>query len=298
MITLSNPGTITNQLYCLGPAEVPSVLLDGERPVVFEAGVYMYGPHYLNEIQKVLGTRAPAYLFLTHMHYDHCGAAGYLKRMLPGLEIGASQEGCEIIRKPSAIDLITRLNDVTGSGGTTFEPFDVDLVLSDGDIIRVSDACSVEIVKTPGHTRDMLSYYIPELKTLIPSESVGVPASEEYIFSEFLIDYDTYMKSLERLSGYDVDILIIAHGVYLTGDHARRYIPRSKECAVRFRSRLEDLVAQYGDDFESIAQVVKAEEYDTITGPKQPEESYLINLKAKVKTVARHMREREAVRKL
>jgi hypothetical protein len=106
------------------------------------------------------------------------------------------------------------------------------------------------------------------------------------------------MNSLERLMGYDVNILIIAHGVYLTGEDARRYIPRSIECTARFRDRLEDLIAQHGDDFESIARVVKSEEYDPISGPKQPEQSYLINLRAKVKTVTRHMREREVTQEL
>ncbi len=296
MIKLNHAGVIRGPLYSLGPAEVPSILLDGDHPVLFDAGVYALGPHYLGEIRKVLGDRMPEYLLLTHMHYDHCGAAGYLKRMFPELKIGASPEGSVIITKPSAIDLITRLNNISGDADISFEPFTVDQLLGNGDVITVAENLHVEIIKTPGHTRDMLTYYIPEMKAMIPSESVGVPGSTEYIFSEFLIDYDIYMDSLKKLQSYDVDIMIIAHGVYLTGEDARSYIPKAIDCTVRFRDRLESLIRQNGEDFESIALQVKKEEYDILPGPKQPEKSYLINLNAKIRTVARHMKEAGALK--
>jgi 2-aminobenzoylacetyl-CoA thioesterase len=296
MITRSDPSPITDSLYCLGPAPVPSFLLDGDQPAVFEAGVYAFGPSYVDELRKLLVQREPEYLFLTHMHFDHCGAAGLLKREFPSLKICGSEEGAAIIRKPSAIDLITRLNDFGQKAATTFEPFLVDRVLADGEEIKISANRTVRVYKTPGHTRDMLSYYIPEIRALFPSESAGVPGLGDYIFSEFLIDYDVYLRSLETLSALDIEVLILAHGVYYTGDDARRYIPRAIDGTVRFRERIEDLLREHVSDFDKVASIIRSEEYDPIDGgEKQPERAYMINLAAKIKVIHKRMNDLRAV---
>lgn len=293
MILLSNPCTLADGLHCLGPYAVPLFLLDGDRPALFEGGVYDLGQYYVEEMRKILGSRSPSHLLLTHMHFDHCGATGYLKRRFPGAAIGQSPEGAEIIKKQSAIDLITKLN-AQGREGKFFEPFIVDTILSDGDVLEVSKKASVRVLKTPGHTRDHLSYYIPEKKALIPSEAVGVPGDGEYIFSEFLIGYDCYMASLEKLASLDVEIIMLAHGACLTGSDARDYMPRAIEHTIRFRERIESLLEEHGDDHEAIVGIVKREEYDIIEHDKQPEMAYLINLRAKIRAVARDMRESSA----
>ncbi len=114
MIHLSETGRIADGFYCLGHPMVPAFVLDGDNPVMFEAGVCAFGSYYMKEIERHLGERRPGDLFITHMHYDHCGAAGYMKKAIPGLRIGASEEAAKIIEKPSAVDLIARLN---GAGG-------------------------------------------------------------------------------------------------------------------------------------------------------------------------------------
>lgn len=285
MIYESNPAKITDSFYCLGLSAIPSYLLDGKHPIIFDAGIYILGEHYWREIRRLMGERRPEYLFITHVHFDHCGSAGFLKRVMPGLKICASREAGEIIKRPSAINLIKKLNTFKPEGKIYFEPFLVDRVLEDGERVEVADNLHVEIIKTPGHTRDMLSFYIPQQKILIPSESIGVPGMGEYIFSEFLTDYHIYLDSLKKLAGYDVEILVLAHGYYYTGDDAKNYMPRAIEYTKRFREKIEHLLKSHGSDYEKIAAIIKEEEYDPIPGEKQPQEAYLINLNAKIKAI-------------
>lgn len=289
MIFRSDPASITHNFYCLGTAYMPSFLLDGDHPIMFDAGMYEAGEFYFKEILRIMGNRRPEYLFLTHVHFDHCGAAGYLKRFMPELKIGASREANEIIQKPSAVELITKLNASGKEGGVYFEPFSIDLILNDGDVIEVAKDLTVQVIRTPGHTRDMLSFYIPEQKILIPSESIGMPGYNGYVFSEFLIDYDIYLNSLVRLKDYDAAILIFAHGVYYTGDDAKNYIPSAIKHTGLFREKIENLLDKYGGDYDGVASAIKKEEYDPIVGAKQPEAAYLLNLHAKIKAVARHL---------
>jgi hypothetical protein len=60
---------------------------------------------------------------------------------------------------------------------------------------------------------------------------------------------------------------------------------RAIEYTLRFREKIEGLLKMYGDDYEKITSVIKKEEYDPIEGDKQPEEAYLINLRAKINAV-------------
>ncbi len=289
MIYESRPASITDHFYCLGPVSVPSFLLDGDHPIMFDAGIYIFGEYYLRELLRIMGDRRPEYLFLTHVHFDHCGAAGFLKRVMPEMKIGASREASEIIKKPSAVGLIKKLNTFAQDGKVYFEPFAIDFILNDGDVIQVANNLSVKVIKTPGHTRDMLSFYIPEQKILIPSESIGMPALGEYIFSEFLTDYYVYLDSLKKLANYDVDILVLAHALYYTGEDAKSYMPRAIEHTQRFREKMEKLLKKYDNDFETIASIIRKEEYDPLVGDKQPEQAYLLNLYAKIKAIKRIM---------
>jgi len=103
-------GQVARDFYVTGTPDVPVYLLDGPQPVLFDAGMTVYARSYVNDIQSVLADRAPAYLFLTHAHFDHIGAAGYFKRVWPDLQVVASARSREILARPNAIKLITALN--------------------------------------------------------------------------------------------------------------------------------------------------------------------------------------------
>ena len=96
-------GQVAQDFYVTGTPGVPVYLLDAPQPVLFDAGMTVYAHRYVNDIRMVLGERAPAYLFLTHAHFDHIGAAGYFKKVWPDLQIVASARSREILSRPNAV---------------------------------------------------------------------------------------------------------------------------------------------------------------------------------------------------
>ena len=82
---VTKKGKIVDDFYVMGHANVPVYLLDGPKPALFDAGFMALAKCYEQDIKKILGSRSPAYLFLTHSHFDHVGAAGYLKKVWPDL---------------------------------------------------------------------------------------------------------------------------------------------------------------------------------------------------------------------
>jgi glyoxylase-like metal-dependent hydrolase (beta-lactamase superfamily II) len=292
-------GHVERDFHVTGFAWSPCYLLNGRTPVLFEAGFYSMGPLYAQHIRKVVADRNPGFLFLTHVHYDHCGAAAYFKRIFPGIRICASKRASEILSRPNAIDLMTSLSsnftrlaeaspEIDGNAilHSVFEPFDVDVIFEDENIFPVDPSISVRVLFTPGHTRDMLSYYIPERKILIATESAGCRSQTGQIVSEFLVDFDAYITSLKRLAALDSDIFCQGHHYVYTGSDVKDFFDSSLEAAFAFRRRVLELLEMEKDSVDKVVERIKQEEYDPNPGPKQPEKAYLLNLKTRVAHLA------------
>lgn len=292
-------GHVAGGFYVTGFAWSPTYLLNASTPVLFEAGFYCMGPIYARDIKNVLGRNNPSFLFLTHVHYDHCGSVSYLKKVFPGLKVCASRRASEILSRPNAIDLMTSLSrnfanlaasspdiDKNSILSSPFEPFEIDIVFEDEEVFSVDPSLNIQIMMTPGHTRDMLSFYIPGRKILIATESAGCRGQTGQIISEFLVDFDAYIASLKRLSALDVDIFCQGHHFVYTGDDVKAFFDDSLRAAFRFRDRVMELLAMENNCVESVVRRIKEEEYDPNPGPKQPEKAYLLNLKTRVAHLA------------
>jgi 2-aminobenzoylacetyl-CoA thioesterase len=292
-------GLAGNGLYVAGLPWSPVYVLAAERPVLFEAGFHVVGRIYERDIRKFFPGKNPSMLFLTHAHYDHCGAAAHLKKAFRGLKIAASPRAAEIAGRPNARKLMITLSrnvtalidDMEGIDRDMllrepFEPFDVDLTLREGETIAPEAGVTVQVFATPGHTRDMFSYYIPERKILIATEAAGTRDQMDCIVSQFLVDYDAYMASLRRLAELDVEVLCQGHHFVFVGRDVRSFFLRSIEGAERFKDRVEDLLRREGGSVPRVVAIIKGEQYDTNPCVKQPEAAYLINLQTQVAHLA------------
>lgn len=288
MIKRSIAGKITDNLYCLGPEEMPTYLLDGEFPAMFDAGVSILGEHYVTEIKKILGSRPLHYLFLSHVHFDHCGAAGFLRQAYPDVTICTSSISAEIIAKPSAVALIGKLNTFPGmTEEQKFKTFTVDRIIQDGDTFDLPGNGVLHVYATPGHTRDMTSFYLPQIGTLIPSEAAGVPAGNGHIYAEFLVDYDAYFNSIKRLADLKFDRILCAHRYYYDGEEAAGYFEVAISQTSIFKDRIVALLEENDHNHETVGRIIKAEEYEQLPEPKLMEKAYDLNLVAKINTVSR-----------
>ena len=295
-------GLVENNLYVAGFPWSPIYVLAGEQPVIFEAGFYCMGKIYENDIKRFLPGKTPKTLFLTHVHYDHCGAAAYLKRVFPVMNIAASKRASEIIQRPNARKLMTELSrnvlELINKMGTVdnkflirdpFEAFEVDTIINDGQVINLDSGESVHVFSTPGHTRDMMSYYMPEKKILIATEAAGCMGYTGRIITEFLVDYDVYVNSLKRLASLDVEIFCQGHHFVFTGEDVKKHFESSIKAAEDFRNNAEGLLKSENGSIDRVVSLIKSEEYDTNPGTKQPEQAYLINLRMRVAHLAERL---------
>ena len=287
-------GKITEELYALGNPGLPAYLLMGKSPVLFDSGMSFMGPLYLQDLKKYLGDpNRLTTLFLTHSHFDHAGSAPFLKKNIPSLKIAAGKSAADILKRPNAIQLIQSLSkpmeekfkSQLGGAEVTFQGLDLDRVLEDGEEIRLEDGTTIQVITTPGHTRDTVCYYIPRLKALVGGEAVGSFNRHFDVRPVFLSSYDDYLSSLEKLKNLEIDVLLLGHHYALTGD-AQEMIPKAIEATRAFGQRIEEELKAADGNQETVVKNMFQEDYVEKKLFNQDERPFLINLAAQVKAIA------------
>ncbi len=302
-------GKVTDNFHILGSSAFPIYLLDSpDQPIIFDSGISCLGQVYVEALSSVLGDRQPAILFLSHAHWDHAGAAAYLKRAFPAMQIAASPLAAETLQRPGAVKVITQLNadgpsmvrfedgfDESRLVDEPFRTFAVDIQLSDGQVVEIDKTTTVEVLATPGHTRDHLSYYLPAQKILVAVESGGYMTSSGQIEVEFVADYDGYEASIGRLAQLPAEILCQGHNIVFSGRvEIADFLTTSMQETVLYKDRIYAVLDQEQGDIERAIRRIKAERWDNVAGLKQDEYSYVLNLTAQVKHLARRLNIKES----
>jgi glyoxylase-like metal-dependent hydrolase (beta-lactamase superfamily II) len=298
-VIIEKSGRITEDFYMLGPVGVPVFLVQGDYPVIFDAGFSFLGDKYARDIKNVLNNKSPKHLFLTHAHYDHCGSVSSLRRHFPDLFVSASELSMDILKRPNAIKLMTRLSkeaemfavkgDKKHPPTKPFQSFEVDQAVKEGDVIELENGLSIRVIASPGHTRDHLSYYIPEKKILIAGEAVGIPDTTGYIVIDCLVDYDMYVNSVEKLAQLDIEVLCLGHDYVFTGKDAQKYMKQAVGSCKNFLDLASTCLEDEQGHMENVMKRIRQIEYDNKEGLKQSESAYMINLEARLNAVKKHL---------
>lgn len=141
-------------------------LLDGgsERAII-DCGTGYGVPNILRELQKDgFALHDVRYILLTHAHMDHAGGAKAIQSVT-GAQVGASELTASLVEEgdEEAIGLAQAREDGVYPRDCKFTPCKVDLKLKTADLVKIGDL-TLEVIDTPGHSRDSVSYYCPKFK--------------------------------------------------------------------------------------------------------------------------------------
>jgi hydroxyacylglutathione hydrolase len=177
-------------------------LLDGDRPVVVDAGTGGATEWYVRKLKEILRGRRVERIVLTHRHYDHSGGAAGMSRELDA-PVYIHEAGVAAMRGGDGED----------SGAWMFggelEPVEA-RPLREGDVIDVGGAL-YEVLHTPGHSPDAIALWDREALVLVPGDTVYADGG---IGRWDLAggDHGQLVRSLERLSRLGAESMYPAHG--------------------------------------------------------------------------------------
>lgn len=293
-------GKIHDRITAIGSRSYPGYVIQGDKlTVMIDSGLSFLGPQYLTSLNELLGDAHKLdLLLLTHSHYDHLGAASYLKHHLPHLRIGAHGRVPSLVQKESALRVMNELTRRHAEAlkvregrddieEIPIETFPVELVLRQGEELDLG-GLTCRIYETPGHTRDSLTFHFPEMEAVFPGDACGTykDRAATDIQVQFVSSFQDYVDSMRFIRDLRPRLLCLAHSWVLEGNDADAYINHSLNKTLRYREMIDSYLEGAGGDVEEAVRRITRDDYDTWTDIVQVRDSYMANLTAQVKHLA------------
>ena len=211
-------------------------------------------------------------IFITHIHGDHSGLAGYLSRpdnkiysgrycahsLLGYPETGLKGFFSELIAQSGLTDI-----GLSDHPGYTYASDSIESVtiVREGDILQVGEF-SFQCIETSGHAPDHVCLYDQERKILFsgdhilgkitPNNTIWAPPAT--ITRDYLGEY---LESLDKTAGLDIKVIFPGHRFVLEEGYKR-----IGELRDHHQRRLEDVMKILGQESMTGAQVAGRMQWD------------------------------------
>ncbi|MEW5979497.1 MAG: MBL fold metallo-hydrolase [Acidobacteriota bacterium] len=190
----------------------------GSEFVIVDSGVGQNSGDILKRLaEDGVDAKRVGTLLLTHGHLDHSGGAWFLRERLKA-RVAASSATAVALESgnQAAISLTQAKGAGVYAADFPFQACPVDQRLADGQRLSFS-AAEIEVLTTPGHSHDMLSF-------LFRSEKLCALFSGDTLFygGRILLStvYDCsvqdYEKSLRKIARYQFEGLFPGHGLWVS----------------------------------------------------------------------------------
>jgi len=194
-----------------------NLLIGSEYTALFDCGMMFCSAQTIQNVKNALKGRSLDFIFMTHTHYDHIGALPFFKNEWNDAHVVTCAAGAEVLLKSTPRRVIRELsiaaakaNNAEFNAQYSDDLFKADITVKDNDIISLGDI-KVQTLETPGHTRDSLSFFVPELELLILNETPGVLLPDGKMYPCYLTSYNDTIKSIEKCSRLNYKHLSIPH---------------------------------------------------------------------------------------
>jgi glyoxylase-like metal-dependent hydrolase (beta-lactamase superfamily II) len=247
----------------------------------------------IQNAKNALQGRQLDYLFITHTHYDHIGALPFFRKEWPLLRLVTSQTGAAVLLKDTPRRVIRELSIVAANAcnagfDTAYSDnvFHADVIVKDGDSIPLGGV-SVETLETPGHTRDTLSFFIPELEILATSETSGFLLPGDAVYPTYLTSFNDTVNSIEKCRKMPYKFLSLPHSGIAAEKDVNGFFDKAMEAAAVCRDFILGMNEKKLDREAMVCMFFQKYGNEKLFG-YQPREAFAANARA---TIACTLRE-------
>jgi len=275
-----------------------NLLVGEEKTALFDCGMAHCADGTIQNIKNALKDRPLDYLFITHTHYDHMGALPFFRNEWPSLRLVTSQTGADVLLKDTPRRVIRELsiaaakecnakfNAAYDADAYNDAAFHADVIVKDGEVVPLG-GLSFKTLETPGHTRDTLSYFIPELELLIVSETPGFMMLDGVVYPTYLTSFNDTVNSIEKCRKIPYKFLSFPHQGIVDEKTANCFFDKAREAVVTCRDFILDMNEKKLDHDTMLAKYIEKYGSEKLF-TYQPEKAFIINARA---TIACTLRE-------
>jgi len=264
-----------------------NLLIGKDYTALFDCGMAFCAKDTIQNVKNALGGRPLDYIFATHTHYDHIGALPYFREEWPQLRLAAIAAGAAVLVKDTPRRVFRELSSSAAMRfGSKLDinyddnAFHADITVKDKDIISLGEL-SVETLETPGHTRDSVSYFIPELELLFMNETPGVMMHDGKIYPTYLTSYTDTINSINKCRCLKFKHLSLPHRGVVSKEEAGGFFDKVMEANIACYNFILDMKEKNLGEDEMIDSFFQKYGSDVILS-YQPKEAFIINARATI----------------
>jgi glyoxylase-like metal-dependent hydrolase (beta-lactamase superfamily II) len=262
-----------------------SLLIGAEYTAMFDCGMAFCAEETIQKVENALSGRNLDYIFLSHTHYDHIGALPFFRKKWRQVKAVTSEAGAAVLLKDTPRRVIRELSAVASKTqgidcnlDYSDDMFQADVIVKDGDIISLG-GLSVEIIETPGHTRDALSFYIQELELLILCETTGVLLPDGTVYTCYLTSYDDTVRAIEKCRKIRYKFLSLPHRGVVGSEDAANFFEKAVAATAACRDFILNMKEKGLAEDEILEEVYREYASDMLL-TFQPKEAFYANARA------------------
>lgn len=222
-------------------------VVKGEKIFLVDSGTSQTTEKVLKTLEEFkINPKTINTMIITHEHYDHGAGAAVLLKKMPTTMVLASEKTAEILRDPSMFEETSKKYYGEAAGLVSpYPPVKNVEVIEEGDSIDLGGEITLEVVALPGHTPGSIGLFESKTKTFFAGDAV-CNYNQQYEFympPSFpeLFDYETYLKSLDKILSYDLKYLCMGHFGTQKQPKAKQVVKKAAETAKDWKKIISDV---------------------------------------------------------
>jgi len=268
------------------------LLIGDDYTALFDCGMMFCAEKTIQNVKNALNGAASRkrdldFIFLTHTHYDHIGALPFFRKEWKNIRVVTCETGAAVLLKSTPRRVMREFSlaaaasyNINLNMDYSDDLFHADITAKENDIISLGGV-SVQILETPGHTRDSLSFFIPELELLIINETPGILMPDGIIYPCYLTSFLDAIASIKKCSQISFKRLSMPHRGIADGKDADGFFEKALEINAACRDFILDMKNKNYTEDEMINSYFSKYASNTLLS-YQPKDAFLANARATI----------------
>jgi glyoxylase-like metal-dependent hydrolase (beta-lactamase superfamily II) len=215
-----HPGDISQIDTLLGgiPGMTCVQLVQGESPALIDCGAQTSAATVRDALHAMgIGADDLAWIVLTHVHLDHCGAVGDLVQAFPSATVVVHPRGARHLTEPDRLVQGTAAlfgNLAPVMGGLLAVPEGRIVIADDGHEVPVGSGRVLRAVHAPGHARHHMAILDEGEGVLFSGDAIGVQMGGGDLYPSLPppeYDVDAALHTLDTLEALGATRAYVSH---------------------------------------------------------------------------------------